>query len=64
VNDLDELSRYAIIAEVVFDDLLQELRKRPDISAYPLTDRINHEPLPLTHVVAKICQKDQGFKHK
>ena len=63
-DDLDELSRYAMMAEVVFDDLLQELRKRPNISEYPLTDRINHEPLPLTHVVAKICQKDQGFKTK
>ncbi|GIT34531.1 MAG: hypothetical protein Ct9H300mP4_08500 [Gammaproteobacteria bacterium] len=46
-DDLNELSSYAKSADVVFDDLLNELKTRPNISDYPLNDNIQHEPLPL-----------------
>ena len=54
---LKELSNYAKSADVVFDDLLNELKTRPNISDYPLNDNIQHEPLPLAQAVSKICQK-------
>ena len=63
-DDLNELSNYAKSADVVFDDLLNELKTRPNISDYPLNNNIQHEPLPLTQVVSKICQKNKNFQAK
>ena len=61
-DDLDELSGYASIANVKNDDLLRELQQRPNISEYPLIGKINYEPLPLTQIVAKTCQKKKAFQ--
>jgi len=61
-DDLDELSGYANIADVNHHDLFQELQQRPNISEYPLIGKINYEPLPLTQIVAKTCQKEKNFQ--
>jgi len=63
-DDLNELLNYAKSADVVFDELLSELNKRPNISDYPLSNNIHHEPLPLAHKVSKVCHKNKDFQTK